>query len=136
MVEWGRLYKKTITITVPGWDRLYHKSAISLAQPVLGQKIIDEMQAMAKEAHLIYQSETNPDGSLKVGFSSKYEYEHIAILTGKRLNKAELQPDMSYDRIAVGSNDWGGMLCLVGYERMHVVDAVNKIAADLEARIK
>jgi len=115
----------------------YHKKTMNMSEPRTGQAIMDAMQAMAQESDLSYRTQVNrgKPRTLKVGFSSSYPYKHVAILIGHSLDRTEIQPEATYERVAVGSENWGGMVNAVGYRQEIVEKAVNKIAADLEARL-
>ena len=115
----------------------YHQKTVNMSKPRTGQVIMDAMQAIAQKSDLTYRTQVNrgEPRTLKVGFSSSYPYKHVAILTGDRLDRTELQPEATYERVAVGSESWDGIVYAIGYGQKSVEDAVNKIAADLEARL-
>jgi len=115
----------------------YHQTTINLPMPKTGQAILDVMDEMVPGSELVFRMKQNrgEQRSLKVGFSSPYPYQHVAILTGNNLDKTELKPEFSYNRIAVGTESWGGELYAIGYGQQAVEDAVNKIAVDLESRL-
>jgi len=123
----------------------YHQKTISLEKPIKGQLIINAMIKLAKETYsmdnLEYRVEINrgEPRTLKVGFYSPYPFNQVVILTGKKLDRTELNPEATYKRIAIGTEDWRGMIYGIGYNQESVEKAVNKIASylgkALEARL-
>lgn len=96
------------------------------------------MQAMAQKMNLTYRTKVNrgEPRTLTVGFSSDFPDRHVALLTGERLDRTEVQPDAVYERFAVGRQMWSGPIYACGYRQEVVEQSVNEIAAALEERLK
>ena len=116
----------------------YHQKTIDFSELKTGQEIMDALQVVAEESGLTYQCQVNRDEprTLKVGMSSGYPYRHVAVLTGDKLDVLELNPDASYERVAVGSFFWGGGVYLVGYGQVAVEKAVEEIAGKVLDKLK
>jgi hypothetical protein len=119
-------------------EECYHQKTINLRNHKTGHEIINAIKELAEESDYEYEMRVNrgEPRTLKVGFSDRYPYKHVVILTGDRLDRTELQPDGIYSQFAVGSENWGGIRLAVGYDQETVEKAVNKIAGDLEKKLK
>lgn len=115
----------------------YHQKEIHLPRPVTGLAIMNALREIAVDTELQYRTKMVDLNSreLTIGLSSLRPYEHVVILTGEDNDKAELHPRANYSRIAIGSYSWESLVFAVGYDQDDVDKAVNRIAADLEAKL-
>lgn len=91
----------------------YHQHTIALSSPKTGQEIIDAVKLAVFEwlaDHFILKYLRGKKPAVVVGAASKKVFKNFVILTWSNLDKTRIEPDAQYWEIAVGSNNWPGII--------------------------